>query len=160
VSETLDPGADPRLRFDEPMRCECGGTGTVSDAGDVGGGWWLVAWQTEHRPGCEGRRAPVRAYLVDAEAMAAGDYRLPGMAAEEARIRQRPSRTPTDISGQHACGPDLAAIAARYTPVDWHTAFAAHPEDPNRCQALTRTGRRCRNPAGPDGLCPAHRRRP
>jgi 1-acyl-sn-glycerol-3-phosphate acyltransferase len=28
-----------------------------------------------------------------------------------------------------------------------------------RCQARTRTGERCRNPAGPDGLCPVHRRR-
>ncbi len=27
-----------------------------------------------------------------------------------------------------------------------------------RCQARTRKGDRCRNPAGPDGLCAVHRR--
>jgi hypothetical protein len=31
---------------------------------------------------------------------------------------------------------------------------------PGRCAAwVLSAGRRCRNPAGPDGLCPAHRRR-
>jgi hypothetical protein len=140
------------------MRCECGGTGTVTDAGDAGAGWWLVSWLTVHRPGCPGLAAPERAYLVDAEAMAAGDYRLPGLDAEEERIQQRPPRTPTDISGQHARGPNLAAIA-RYAPVDWHAAFAAHPVAPNRCQALTRTGRRCRLTAVAGGLCHVHRRR-
>jgi 1-acyl-sn-glycerol-3-phosphate acyltransferase len=29
---------------------------------------------------------------------------------------------------------------------------------PERCRALTRRGARCRNPAGPDGLCALHRR--
>jgi len=83
MSGTMDPGADPRLRFDEPVRCVCGGLGAVTDAADAGDGWWLATWQTQHRPGCEGLAAPERAYLVDAEAMARGDYLLPGVAAEE-----------------------------------------------------------------------------
>ena len=29
---------------------------------------------------------------------------------------------------------------------------------PERCLARTRNGGRCRNPAGPDGLCARHRR--
>ena len=28
----------------------------------------------------------------------------------------------------------------------------------DRCHARTKKGDRCRNPAGPDGLCPVHRR--
>jgi hypothetical protein len=98
VSGMVDPGADrgadPRLRFDDPMRCECGGTGTVTDAGEVGGGWWLVAWWTEHRPGCGGLEAPERAYLVASEAFARGDYRLPGLEADEVRLRRLPAPLP------------------------------------------------------------------
>jgi hypothetical protein len=87
MSGTVDGGADPRLRFDEDMRCQCGGRGTVTDAGDAGDGWWLVSWWTEHRPGCPGVDLPDRAYLVDAEAFAAGDVSLPGLEAEEVRHR-------------------------------------------------------------------------
>jgi hypothetical protein len=87
VSGTVDPGADPRLRFDEPMLCECGGAGVVTDAADAGDGWWLVTWWVEHRPGCRGLTAPSRAFLMDAEAFAAGDVGLPGVASEEAPVR-------------------------------------------------------------------------
>jgi hypothetical protein len=80
VSGPLDPGADPRLRFDTAdMICLCGGHGTVTDAADAGGGWWLVTWLTELAPGCAGRVAPERAYLIDAAAFAAGDIDLPGL---------------------------------------------------------------------------------
>lgn len=69
-----------RLLFDTAgMFCECGGAGVVTDAADMGGGWWAVTWQTEHRRGCAGRRASARAYLIDADAFAAGDIDLPGL---------------------------------------------------------------------------------
>ena len=80
MSGATDPGADPRLRFDtRDMWCVCGGTGVPVDAADVGGGYWLVTWLTEHRPSCTGLAAPERAYLIDAEAFAAGDIDLPGV---------------------------------------------------------------------------------
>ncbi len=69
-----------RLRFDTAgMFCECGGSGVTVDAADMGGGWWLVTWLTEHLPGCPGLAAPERAYLIDAAAFAAGDIDLPGV---------------------------------------------------------------------------------
>jgi hypothetical protein len=80
VSGTQDRGADPRLRFDTAgMICECSGAGVVTDAADMGGGWWVVTWLTAHAPGCAGLAAPERAYLVDADAFAAGDLTLPGL---------------------------------------------------------------------------------
>jgi hypothetical protein len=102
VSETVDPGADPRLRFDDPMQCVCGGTGTVTDAADTRAGWWLVSWLTEHRPGCPGLTVPERAYLVDADAMAAGDVALPGLGAAPSGAARpgRPRPLPGD-RGHH-----------------------------------------------------------
>jgi hypothetical protein len=80
VSGPLDRGDDVRLRFDTAgMFCLCGGAGVVTDAADMGGGWWTVTWLTRHRPGCPGRRVPERAYLIDEAAFAAGDIDLPGL---------------------------------------------------------------------------------
>jgi hypothetical protein len=80
VSGTVDGGADPRLRFDTAeMLCVCGGQGVVTDAVPLGGGLWLVEWTTEHVPGCAGNAVPVRAYLVNRAAWAAGDFTLPGV---------------------------------------------------------------------------------
>ena len=110
VSGAVDPGADPRLRFDEPMRCECGGAGTVVDAADAGGGWWLVTWLTEHRPGCVGLTAPERAYLVDAEGMSGGDYALPGLAAERVRRRQPPAPARCEWCGASLAGRRADAV--------------------------------------------------
>ena len=73
---------DVRLRFDTTagMYCGwCGGVGVVVDAADMGGGWWTVTWLTQHRPGCAGNNAPERAYLIDADAFAAGNIGLPGL---------------------------------------------------------------------------------
>jgi hypothetical protein len=142
----VDPGASagPRLEFDnEGMRCECGGAGTVKDAAKVAEGWWIATWRTGHRPGCPGLSAPERSFLLDVEAFRAGDCLLPGLEADETRIRHRP---------------ELAAIAARYTPADWPALFAAYPEGRRRCEAFTRTGRRCRLRAAAGGLCHIHRR--
>ena len=82
MSGTTGPGADPRLRFDVDMLCECGGLGTITDAAPAGDGWWLVSWWTEHEPGCPGRGLPERSWLIDAEAAEAGDWRLPGLEPE------------------------------------------------------------------------------
>jgi hypothetical protein len=164
VSGTVDPGADPRLRFDEPMRCICGGTGTVTDASDAGAGWWLVTWYTEHAAGCGGLAAPERAYLVDAEAFAAGDVALPGLEAEHVRhLRLRRRQEPLSPY-------DVAQLARRR--VNGRTGCRECQPDPDhpatwvlcgehRCQAVAAVwGQRCRNPAGPGGLCHVHRRRP
>lgn len=80
MSGSVNPGADPRLRFDTAdMICQCGGAGVVTDAADMGGGWWVVTWLTEHAPGCGGLAGPERAYLIDEQAFAAGDLTLPGL---------------------------------------------------------------------------------
>ena len=74
----LEPDADPRLRFDEQC-CECGGLGVVTDAAHAGGSLWMVTWRTEHRRGCAGCRFPERSFLVNADALDAGDETLPGL---------------------------------------------------------------------------------
>ncbi len=134
MSGTVDPGADPRLRFDEPTRCRCGGTGVATDAADAGDGWWLVTWRTEHRRGCPGVDVPERAFLISVAAADAGDYTLPGVEPEHLR-RRRPMTA--------------ADLLARYPP----------PIPEHQCAAWAWTvGRRCRREAGPDGLCGTHRR--
>jgi hypothetical protein len=153
------PGADPRLGFDsEDMRCVCGGMGTPIDAAEMGGGWWAVTWWTEHASSCRGAAFPERAILVDAEAFARGDYFLPGIEAEQVRVRRPLSpyaveqlvrRRANGRNGCLACQPD-PDYPARWVLCDRH-----------QCHALAAaTGQRCQGGAGPDGLCPAHRRRP
>ena len=88
MSGTTDPGADPRLRFDAvDMFCACSGQGVPVNAADAGAGWWLVTWLTAHAPGCAGRAAPERAYLVNVAALARGDVDLPGVEADYRRRR-------------------------------------------------------------------------
>jgi hypothetical protein len=74
------PDADPRVTFGDGYFCaECDGLGVAVSAVHLGGALWTVTWLTTHGPGCVGRSWPERAYLVDVDALAAGDRNLPGL---------------------------------------------------------------------------------
>jgi hypothetical protein len=112
------------------MRCECGAVGVRRDAARLDGRWWLVTWRTGHAPGCPGRSAPERSFLIDEAAFDAGRVALPGLPA------------------------DLMARAQEFL------ASVAPLPPPERCAAYAyTTGERCRLPAMPNGLCGVHNRR-
>ena len=76
--DPLDPDAAEVLDSLDEMHCGgCDGLGVVVDAAPVGGALWLIVWRTEHAAECAGRREPVLAYAVDADALARGDFDLP-----------------------------------------------------------------------------------
>ena len=74
-----DPDAAEVLDNLDEMHCgRCGGLGVAVDAAPVGGALWLVCWRTEHTVACPGSRCPEMAYTVDIDALARGDFDLPG----------------------------------------------------------------------------------
>jgi hypothetical protein len=91
----IETPSDPRLVFDHTT-CRCGGTGITTDATPLGGGLWLVTWTTEHRPGCPGLRCPERAYLVDGDALDAGDDTLPALPVRDGQQPRQRQPLPPD----------------------------------------------------------------
>ena len=77
--DPLDPDAAVVLETLDETHCgRCDGLGVVVDAMPVAGALWLICWRTEHATGCPGRLAPELAYAVDIDALARGDFDLPG----------------------------------------------------------------------------------
>ena len=103
--------ADPRVKFDVYM-CggQCAGFGVISDLAHLDGDLWLVTWTTGHKPGCAGLRHPELSYVVDDDALRAGDLSLPSPPERPARKATRPRCKAMLVSAGRQCrnpaGPD------------------------------------------------------
>lgn len=140
-----DPDAAPHAAFDVGLRHTCGDCGGLAAMTDkavlTGTRLIMVTWYTEHRPGCPGAVCPERSYLLDVDALRAGDGHLPGLDhdAQDGAVAIRP------------------APAGASRPLG---APAPGRAGPRRCWAVaSTTGQQCKLPAGPDGMCGVHRTR-